>query len=276
MNKTSLTISSLVYHATIILLCRPYRSTQIQAQQRATAAAEMIDFLFMLHVRRFGFRVISYLESYTLFVASTINVLDLKEGINEEGARARLALTFEVFRNARSTPSNVRCADIIEALLRKSDPSGLTARGNTAGRDVKMTPASSTTLNPSSDSHSIPLPQSIFPTNALDPSTSDDFGFVNIQNAGNFNFDQQQQIPQTPVMEQSIPLQMDSSGIETPLRWLPENISDDHAWMMMGMDFSNFQNPEAAFVADALGGATTSDPMEKGDEFQDGSKTFAI
>ena len=61
----------------------------------ATTAAEMIDRLFMLHIRRFGFRVISYLESYTMFVASTINIVDLKQGIDEEGAGSRLALSLD-------------------------------------------------------------------------------------------------------------------------------------------------------------------------------------
>ena len=86
----------------------------------ATTAAKMIDRLFMLHIRRFGFRVITYLESYTMFVASTINILDLKEGVDEEAAGARLALSLEILRNATSTPSNARCVEIIEELLRKN------------------------------------------------------------------------------------------------------------------------------------------------------------
>jgi hypothetical protein len=97
----------------------------------ATSAAEMIDRLMMLHIRRFGFRIITYLESYTTFVASTINILDLKDGTDKEGASARLALNLEVLRNATgtpsttgcvtSTPSIARCVEIIEKLLRKNE-----------------------------------------------------------------------------------------------------------------------------------------------------------
>ena len=99
----------------------------------ATSAAEMIDRLFVLHIRRFGFRIITYLESYSIFVASTINILDLKDGIDKEGARARLALGLEVLRNATgsqsgtecitSTPNISRCIEIIEKLLQKNETS---------------------------------------------------------------------------------------------------------------------------------------------------------
>jgi hypothetical protein len=97
----------------------------------ATSAAEMIDRLMMLHIRRFGFRIITFMESYTTFVASTINILDLKDGTDKEAASARLALNLEVLRNATgtpgstgcvtSTPSIARCVEIIEKLLRKID-----------------------------------------------------------------------------------------------------------------------------------------------------------
>lgn len=122
---------SLLYHATFILLCRPYRSQLPRAREMATSAAEMIDRLIMLHIRRFGFRIVTYLESYTMFVASTINMLDLKDGIDKDGARARLALNLEVLRSATGTPSSTRCVTsspsiercvtIIESLLRENE-----------------------------------------------------------------------------------------------------------------------------------------------------------
>ncbi|OQU97002.1 Fungal specific transcription factor domain-containing protein [Cladophialophora immunda] len=124
-------ILNLLYHATFILLCRPYRSQLPRAREMATSAAEMIDRLIMLHIRRFGFRIVTYLESYTMFVASTINVLDLKDGIDKDGARARLALNLEVLRSATGTPSSTRCVtsspsiarcvEIIETLLRENE-----------------------------------------------------------------------------------------------------------------------------------------------------------
>lgn len=81
----------------------------------------MVDRLFMVHIRRFGFRVITYLESYTMFVASTINILDLKEGIDGEAGGARLALSLEILRSTSSTPSNARCIEIIEQLMQRDE-----------------------------------------------------------------------------------------------------------------------------------------------------------
>ena len=47
-----------------------------------------------------------------MFVASTDNILELKDGIDEETAGARLAL-----KSALSTLSNTSCVEIIEQLL---------------------------------------------------------------------------------------------------------------------------------------------------------------
>ena len=55
----------------------------------------MIGRLFIRHIRRFGLRVITCLESHTMFVASTDKILELKDGIDEEAAGARLALSLE-------------------------------------------------------------------------------------------------------------------------------------------------------------------------------------
>ncbi|KAJ5604433.1 hypothetical protein N7510_009587 [Penicillium lagena] len=114
---------NLLYHATIILLCRPYRSKDSTARATATKAAEMIDRLLTLHVRRFGFRVLTYLETYTVFVGATVNILDLKqcEGEEAEAANARLAFSMEVLRNAHSTPSTLKCVEIIEKCLRNDN-----------------------------------------------------------------------------------------------------------------------------------------------------------
>ena len=72
----------------------------------ATRAAEMIGRLFILHIQRFGLRVIICLESHTMFLASTDNILELKNGIEEEAVGARLALSLNVLRNALTTLSN--------------------------------------------------------------------------------------------------------------------------------------------------------------------------
>ncbi len=66
----------------------------------------MVGRLFIPHIRRFGLRVIICLESDTMFVASTDNILELKVGIDREAAGARLALSLGILRNALSTLSN--------------------------------------------------------------------------------------------------------------------------------------------------------------------------
>lgn len=212
----------------------------------ATTAAEMIDRLFMLHIRRFGFRVITYLESYTMFVASTINILDLKEGVDEEAAGARLALSLEILRNATSTPSNARCVEIIEELLRKNKRS--------KEEDSQKQTRSWSQLMGGEQTHN-PLPavthspaqavQAPVQSHAFSPSTMsqmrsvDDFQFMNMPSA---------ELP--PLLDQNAlangngttPASMlnmqGNSAVETPLRWLADNVNNDHSWMMMDMDFA--------------------------------------
>lgn len=243
---------NLLYHATIILLCRPYRSNQPRARKMATTAAEMIDRLFMLHIRRFGFRVISYLESYTMFVASTINILDLKEGIDEEGAGARLALSLEILRNATSTPSNARCVEIIEQLLQKEE------RAKDDGRLVRtperpVMPSNAEQVHEQNQSrrrssaHSVtqqrmPVPEYGFDPQAPGPSQGvDDYAYVNM--GGGFP----QLYGQNSFMPSTSPLLSSGSQVETPMRWLADNVGTNprpELWMMMDMDFAkDYSNP---------------------------------
>ncbi|KAL7906621.1 fungal-specific transcription factor domain-containing protein [Trichoderma velutinum] len=110
---------NMVYQAIIALLCRPFRALDINAKSAATKAAQMIDNLATLHIRRFGFRVLTYLETYTVFVGATINLLDLKEGSEEEAeaAKARLAFNIAILRSSRSTMSTIQSAEVIEQAL---------------------------------------------------------------------------------------------------------------------------------------------------------------
>ena len=181
----------------------------------------------MLHIRRFGFRVISYLESYTMFVASTINLLDFKEGINREGARARLALTFEVFRNAKSTPSNVRCAEIIEQLLRKNETP---TQSDGAGGVGDFGNADALAAN-SGPANSIQTTAALPALSNEASDLVDDLGYVGIA-----PFDEPFGAALSGLGAMT-PAQEGVADVEMPVRWLPENIGDDHAWMMMSMDF---------------------------------------
>ncbi len=240
---------NLLYHATIILLCRPYRSNQQRARKMATTAAEMIDRLFMLHIHRFGFRVITYLESYTMFVASTINILDLKEGIDEEGAGARLALSLEILRNATSTPSNARCVEIIEQLLRNEEkPKENNRVGQTPERPLASNSEQVEEQNQSrrrSSAHSTiqqrtPAPQFGFDPQAPGPSQIvDDYAFIN--SGGEYP----QLYDHNSFVSPTNPLLSSGSQVETPMRWLADNVGTNprpELWMMMDMDFAKDYN----------------------------------
>jgi hypothetical protein len=206
----------------------------------ATAAAEMIDRLFMLHVRRFGFRVITYLESYTMFVASTINILDLKEGIDAEGASSRIEFSLELFRNAASTPSNLRCVEIIEQLLRKNDKS------KQANRKDRESMRASITAEDQAGKSTQPSPtfQQPHPTNISSKTGSQQEEF-SIATRPETSF-------QIPVSESGIlwehsgmswPEMNAPPAVDQPLQWLPDNIGDAYSWMLTNMDFTkDFEN----------------------------------
>ena len=219
----------------------------------ATTAAEMIDRLFMLHVRRFGFRVISYLESYTMFVASTINILDLRDGIEEEAAGARLALSLEILRNASSTPSNARCVEIIEQLLRNNEQATQDRRLSQISQPPAWSPsiggeqalahqrrqsssAYSTThqRTPVQQLVTTPFPKAQQNGSAMNTQTTDDYAYLNTPSAESCSsqfFDQ-------PVS--LLPMSNDFQ-VDTPMRWLADNVGGNprpELWMMMDMDFT--------------------------------------
>lgn len=246
-------LPSLLYHATIILLYRPYRSRQGHARKKTTAAAEMIDRLFMLHIRRFGFRVITYLESYTMFLASTINILDIKEGVDEEGANARLALGLEVFRNASSTPSNARCVEIIQELLHKNQKNeGAPAQEDPKlpQRSMQLTSAApnqgyiEAVTNGHSQPFQAPPPLDLPPSHVgLSQSVENSHILEMPETDLPPSFDQVRKGGINPPLGDNMCSQ---PTVETPLRWLADNINIDHSWMMMEMDLANDLDTYAA------------------------------
>lgn len=264
---------NLLYHATTILLCRPYRTISTRARSACTSAARMTDVLFTLHVRRFGFRYITYLQTYTMFVASTINVLDFKENQNAasftgsqgtfdpklvQEASARLDFAMEVFRQATSTPSAARCAAIIQRLLARDDVKApnqepvekptptqtehanggatLTTVGAGAGamvhsmRNAQLTQATMMTTDNagylSAQGQSMQWPQ--------DMSFSAGRGNTMMESPSNG-----QNGARRSFTAEDLPFGhgFANGPVETPLRWLPDNMQDDGSWMlMMDMD----------------------------------------
>lgn len=201
-------------------------------------AAGAIDSLLMLHIRRYGFRVITYLESYTVFVASTINILDMKDGIGEETARARLSLNLEVLRNASSTPSNARCVKIIEQSL-LGDAQGRESHSKSINNQPQQNKNSPYPLNSIQGSYahtqrrdytqpvhqglSAMHPEEEMSSNVLD--LADYLSSYNQEALTNGNTSQTE-------------IHMDPT-LETPLRWLPDNIGDNHEWMMASNELPN-------------------------------------
>ncbi|KAI2634815.1 fungal-specific transcription factor domain-containing protein [Hypomontagnella submonticulosa] len=237
---------NLTYHALTILLCRPYRTVQQKAKERCTKASKMVDTLFILHVKRFGFRYVTYLQTYTLFVACTINVLDFieNEGSPEGSdlareANARLHFGLEILRQANSTPAAARCAATISQLFQRQK--AVRQNGRKSGRDASKAIADSSLVNVGTNSNTVgdsastpapgtiiqPLPTCTLPQpiptlparSHMDLMAMNDAPYVQ---DGSVN----------PAFELSAP-------IETPLRWLPENVQDDGSWMLMAdVDFS--------------------------------------
>lgn len=200
----------------------------------ATAAAEMIDRLFMLHIRRFGFRVINYMESYTIFVASTINILDLKEHNDEEGASARLSFNLEILRNSKSTPSNARCIEIIEQLLHKG--------GKRAAKEQHNTRQSVTQLDTGTVQTSQPAASTAQPLQFCPPNTQaaevNDMSFLGANEVGFQQIYDQNYVQAQDSSGSMLPHRTNSFAVEAPLLWLPDNVGNDCRWMMMEMDFN--------------------------------------
>ncbi|EXJ76086.1 uncharacterized protein A1O5_00594 [Cladophialophora psammophila CBS 110553] len=295
---------NLTYHATVILLCRPYRNISLQAKELCTKAAQMIDTLFTLHVRRFGFRFITYLQTYTMFVACTINVLDLKE--NESNSRdangtasrekcfalaqeasVRLNFGLEVLRQAGATPSAARCAAVIVQLLRQwsnkqvestvrsqrqrrpsehiSSPHSrrqasicLPQAGNVSHGNVAGSGHPNQSFQHNAHFRNDLLPTStpggagdnvLFPALESTPAYAQAHGqTINAQSSpdmsnpmtlgfGSSGGLQSLRSSNSPYANAHMP-NFANPGIETPMRWLPDNIQDDGSWMLM-MDFGD-------------------------------------
>jgi len=227
----------------------------------------MIDRLLTLHVRRFGFRVLTYLETYTVFVGATVNILDLKQykGEEAEAANARLAFSMEVLRNAHSTPSTLKCVEIIEQCLRNDNQAA--DKRQCEGRSNRISNTPQSIVSPQTSNHG-PCQQQEVPPLALSPcfpangrpsfpmphaqyqnpvnSSGRKFACSNspsnhlLELPAMYGSNQLDTDPNSAVASDGPPPMPinDSFPVETPLRWLPDNLRDDCTWMMMGMDFA--------------------------------------
>ncbi|KAI0975088.1 fungal-specific transcription factor domain-containing protein [Xylaria arbuscula] len=253
---------NLVYQTVVMLLCRPYRASSETARVRCTRAAEMTDTLFMLHVRRFGFRCVTWLQTYTMFVACTINVKDLKENRAQDNiiananlaraASARLDFGLEILRQgAKSTPSAGRCAAIVAQLLNNRDDTSVNPRQlgqqgadnsglqncegqlGVAGLDTQPYTQTTQAVKARETAHDIPLdeqPACIETQQPLGPIRQGD----NLQARG----------PEAPNSESTLPGRpsMFNAGLQSPLidtsfGWASENLWEDRSWILMDLEF---------------------------------------
>lgn len=262
---------NLLYHTTVILLCRPYRALSAAAKARCTEAARATDMLFTMHVRRFGFRCITWLQTYTMFVACTINVRDLKECQEVGGdmtlaheSGSRLDFGMEILRQAGSTPSASRCALIISQLLQGQIPKngapqttgGGQALGNsmrppTTVTDKKTLPIAAAMKGSGEETSLSSLPeQPIVQHDSRDQSHCNDFGHApppllcpenSEQETSALAYQGEASLANGPFLGR-VNIAPDptlcGNGVETPFRWLPENVCDDGSWMLMDMEFN--------------------------------------
>ncbi|RFU73437.1 nitrogen assimilation transcription factor nira [Trichoderma arundinaceum] len=286
---------NLLYHTTVILLCRPYRGLSAAAKARCTDAARATDMLFTLHVRRFGFRCITWLQTYTMFVACTINVRDLKESqeagwlndgdttlAHESGAR--LDFGMEILRQAGSTPSASRCALIISQLLQGQIPKNgapqATEQGqalsNTMGSPAMATenkrlpsPAAIKGSGEEASLSSLPA-QPIVQRESRDQSRQIDFSHAppllcpgnSEQDTATLAYQGEASLSNGTFLGRghiALDPKLCGSGVETPFRWLPENVCDDGSWMLMDMEFNpNLTYHNSQQVNDAEKGLYTT------------------
>ncbi|RYC59790.1 hypothetical protein CHU98_g6413 [Xylaria longipes] len=264
---------NLVYQTVVILLCRPYRASSETARARCTRAAQMTDTLFMLHVRRFGFRCVTWLQTYTMFVACTINVKDLKENRAQDNkivdadlahaASARLDFGLEILRQgASSTPSAGRCASIVAQLLNNGNDTTASLRQVCQQGENKSQPdlqghggqsgvgglnAQPLVLVGAIDRHT-PTTQAVKTPGTIQdisinrrPTCSEEELPLGLLRPGGAL---QTQGPQassdgSTLHDDHTTLGdgLQSPRTDIPFGWAPENIWDDGSWMLMDMEF---------------------------------------
>lgn len=259
-------------------------------------SAKMIDTLFTMHMRRFGFRYLTYLQSYTLFVACTINVVDLYENrapssaasagqTSVTGAKfdkqladeasSRLAFGLKMLRQAWSTPSAARSANVLEHLLQRTfhsprsstmedmpeadrqygyvshstpSPADNAQRrvvGAEADTEKRVALAHAAKDTDGEDRQNLAFPYhscSAYAT-SMGPMVENSRMDAPVGDANNLG-PLGSLISEMPDSSATYyPRSEDLTGaVETPMHWLTENMHDDGSWMLM-MDIGSHNAP---------------------------------
>jgi hypothetical protein len=106
-----LSSSSLLYHATVILLHRPFYSSPAHHAACRTAS-DCIETLLLLLEKTFGFTRITYLMGYCIYTGASVLVHDVRSG--DYGARMKMQTFLRALRlGVKSCPLLARSLAII-------------------------------------------------------------------------------------------------------------------------------------------------------------------
>jgi hypothetical protein len=105
-------IGSFLYHATAILLHRPFSSATIHFQTCMKAARDM-ETLLLLYEKTFGFENITYLMAYCIYTGATALLQDVKAGSQDASAKIR-TFTRALRQGLKKCPLLQRSLDNIE------------------------------------------------------------------------------------------------------------------------------------------------------------------
>lgn len=107
----------MLYHTTIILLLRPFRTNAI-CRNACREAAESIESLLLLLERSFGLSKVTYVMAYCAYTAATVVVQDCRDGL--PGANEKVDTYMRALNGLRaSCPGISRSIDIITRWLQQ-------------------------------------------------------------------------------------------------------------------------------------------------------------
>lgn len=120
---------NLLYHTLHIILWRPYLNfpdTACHATTVCVRSAQSVHNMFVVYGRTFQWRKMTYLVSYCVYTAATVDVHEMKslDTQRRQEATKRLAVSLQILESeSRQTPGIRRSIDIIKRQLRTWTPS---------------------------------------------------------------------------------------------------------------------------------------------------------
>lgn len=119
---------NLLYHTLHIILWRPYLDrpeTALHATSVCSSSAQTVHDMFIVYGKTFHWRKMSYLVSYCVYTAATVQVYEMRSADlhRRQDATKRLAVLLQILEGeSRQTPGIRRSIDIIKRQLRSWTP----------------------------------------------------------------------------------------------------------------------------------------------------------